>query len=161
VSDRATALADALQRVNGEVIDFVSGCSDAEWSRVVQPEGWTVGVVAHHVAEGHMKALRWMEAILAGEGVGDTPEADQAEDAAHAEAYADVTRADTLAHLRTTLDGLAAFVRTLDDDALVRTAPFGPEGGRPRSVEQLGATTHADRHLAQMRAAVGRPAGAP
>jgi uncharacterized damage-inducible protein DinB len=159
VSDRANALADALERANEEVIDFVSTRSDAEWSTVVQPEGWTVGVVAHHVAEGHMKALRWMETILAGENVEDTPEAHRAEDAAHAEAYADVTKADALAHLRTTLDGLVAFIRTLDDDALARSASFGPDGGRPRSVEQLCATTHIDRHLARMREAVGRDAG--
>ncbi len=156
MSDRANALAGALERANGVVIEFVSSCSGADWTAIVEPEGWTVGVVAHHIAEGHMKALRWMETILSGQDVVDTPEAHHAEDAAHAEAYADVTRADTLAHLHTTIAGVVAFIRALDDDALERSGAFGPDGGARRTVAELCVTTHVERHLAQMRAAVSR-----
>ena len=63
-SERATALADDFAAANAEVMAFARSCSDAEWAVTVPGEEWTVGVVLHHIAEGHahgaaLAATRW------------------------------------------------------------------------------------------------------
>ena len=60
-SERAAALADDFAATNAEAVAFTESCGEDAWARPVPEEGWSVGVVLHHVAEGHGNSLRWLE----------------------------------------------------------------------------------------------------
>ena len=59
----------------------------------VPGEDWPVGVVLHHIAEGHGQASRWLQAMSSGEGVPETAEDIDRANAAHAVRAESVTRA--------------------------------------------------------------------
>jgi|SRR5580658_9217242 uncharacterized damage-inducible protein DinB len=155
-SERATQLADDFAAANAEAIAFAQSCSEAEWVIAVPGEGWTVGVVLHHIAEGHAHAYAWLPAMARGEGVtesGDDIDRANAEHARRAEA---VGTAETAALLQEEGERLASLLRQLSDEELDQEAPFGPAGGRLLSTADLApvAARHTREHLDHARAAV-------
>src|SRR6202050_1336986 len=73
-SERARGVADHFAAAHGEAIAFARSCSEADWALPVPGEGWTVGVVLHHIGEGHSHAYHWLRAMASGEGGGETAE---------------------------------------------------------------------------------------
>ena len=53
MSQRSQVLANQFEQASQEMIATVERCSDAQWTTKTSGEGWSVGVVAHHVAQGH------------------------------------------------------------------------------------------------------------
>jgi hypothetical protein len=155
-SERAVALADDLAAANAEVMAFVRGCTDAEWKTAVPEEGWPVGVVLHHIAVGHGHGVRWLRDMAGGQGVTESAEDIDRENADHAVRMEAVGPDETLALLEQNGAQLEATLRALSDEDLVRTAPFGPAGGRVMPVEALAAVgaRHAREHLGHARSAV-------
>ena len=155
-SDRTTALADDFSNANAEAMDFVRRCTAAEWTLTVPGEEWPVGVVLHHVAVGHGHGVRWLHEMASGEGVTDTAEGIDGENAAHALRMTAVGQDETLALLEQNGTRLEAALRALSDEELVRTAPFGPAGGRAMPIEALAAVgaRHTREHLAHARGAI-------
>jgi uncharacterized damage-inducible protein DinB len=155
-SERSAEIADDFAAANSEVLGFVRSCSDEQWLLVVPGEGWTVGVVLHHIAEGHDQASRWLESMARGEGVSDTAEDIDCVNAAHAVRAGGIGPAETLALLEVSGDRLEAALRALSDEELDRCAPFGPAGGRELPTADLARVTagHAREHLAHARGAV-------
>jgi hypothetical protein len=155
-SERAAALADAFAAANAEAIGFARRCGADEWAVVVPGENWPVGVVLHHIAEGHGQTARWLVAMSSGQGVTDNGEDIDRANAAHAAQAASVGRAETIALLSERGAALEALLRRLDDEQLDRPAPFGPAGGQVfGSVElALVAARHTREHLAHARDAV-------
>jgi hypothetical protein len=155
-SERAASLADEFVDANDAVIAFAQSCSDAQWRTVVPGEGWTVGVVLHHIAEGHALGVRWLTSMVAGEGVSDTGEDIDHHNVTHAERCADVNVADTVALLRENGRRTELLIRQFSDEDLERTAPFGPADGQALPVGQLAAQSsrHARGHLAHATEAV-------
>jgi uncharacterized damage-inducible protein DinB len=156
-SERANALADALAAANEEAIVFAESCTPEQWRTDVPGESWTVGVVLHHIAEGHANALRWLTVMAAGAPVVDTRDDIDDRNVDHAERYAAVSVADTVVLLRTNGARTEAALRNLSDEDLARTAEFGPADGRALPVEQMANVTagHVQGHLASARHAVG------
>jgi hypothetical protein len=155
-SERAASLADALATVNAEAIAFAQSCTDGQWRTLVPGEGWPVGVVIHHIAEGHANGLRWLETMASGTPVTDSgPDIDEW-NVEHAIRCADVGVVETVALLAQNGARVEAAIRQLTDDQLDRTAPFGPAGGRALPAEQMAAVTaqHARGHLDHAREAV-------
>lgn len=155
-SERASALADDFAAANAEVVEFARSCSDSEWALVVPGEAWTVGVVMHHIAEGHEHGLEWLSRMARGEAVTDTAEGIDDDNAAHAERAATVGRVETVALLAANGAPLEEALRALSDEELDRTAPFGPAGGQQLPTAALAAVAarHAREHLAHARTAV-------
>jgi uncharacterized damage-inducible protein DinB len=155
-SERATAFADDLAAANAEAISFVQACSDEAWAVVVPGEEWTVGVVLHHIAEGHALGLSWIGSMSKGEPVTETQASIDAKNMEHAARAVGVSQADTLALLRENGDRLEALLRGLRDDELDRTASFGPAGGREFPVEAMASVSagHLRGHLEHAREAV-------
>jgi DinB superfamily len=155
-SDRAAALADEFAAANDAAIAFAESCSESQWQSVVPGEEWTVGVVLHHVAEGHAQAARWLRSMAAGEGVADTGADIDRHNVTHAEQWAEVSVADTVALLRDNGQRTEALLRALTDEELDRTAPFGPAGGQLFPVAQLAkvASGHPRGHLAHAKEAL-------
>jgi hypothetical protein len=138
------------------VLAFVRSCSEEQWLRTVPDEGWTVGVVLHHVAEGHQQGLRWLDSMARGDGVADTAEDIDRANSAHAVRAEGVGPAETLVLLESNGAALETALRALTDEELGRCAPFGPAGGRELPTVELAvvAARHAREHLAHARAAV-------
>jgi uncharacterized damage-inducible protein DinB len=155
-SERAVALADELAAANAEVMAFVHRCTDAEWKTTVPEEGWPVGVVLHHIAVGHGHGVRWLRDMASGQGVTESAEDIDRENAAHAVRMEAVGPDETLALLEQNGAQLESTLRALSDEDLARTAPFGPAGGRVMPVEALAAVgaRHAREHLGHARSAV-------
>jgi DinB superfamily len=155
VSERAEKLADDFAAANADAIAFVHHCDGDVWARHVAGEEWSVGVVLHHVAEGHDQGVRWLEAMARGEGVTDTAEGIDRTNAAHAARAETATTAETAALLEENGDRLFRALRGLSDDELDRTAPFGPAGGQALPTEALAVVIarHVREHLAHASAA--------
>jgi uncharacterized damage-inducible protein DinB len=156
VSERSAEIADDFAAANAEVLAFVRSCSEEQWLRTVPGEGWTVGVVLHHVAEGHEQGLRWLDAMAQGDGVADTAEGIDRVNAAHAERAEGVGPAETLVLLESNAAQLESALRALTDEELDRCATFGPAGGRELPTVDLAVVSarHAREHLAHAREAV-------
>ena len=157
-SERAAALAADFAAANEEDRQFAGSCTDADWHRNVPGEDWTVGVVLHHIAEGHANGLRWLRSMASGEGVSESAEDIDKANAAHA------TRAGSVGQVETTLplanNGvlLEQALRALTDEELDRSAPFGPADGRMLPTGDLAAVAarHTRSHLSSALSAIGR-----
>ncbi len=154
MNGRAQRLAEEFERVNGEVIMLVEGCSAADWRARCAREGWTVGVVAHHIANGYDQegtVARLVRAVTRGQPLPPPPPPGYNEH--HAARHADCTREETAALLRRNGAAGAALIRALSDAEIDRTFQ-SPRGGPPRALQQLIEqifTTHARGHLASIR----------
>ncbi len=155
-SERATALAEDFAAANNEVMAFARSCSDAEWAVIVPGEEWAIGVVMHHIAEGHEHGLVWLSRMARGDAVTDSAAGIDQDNAAHAARAATAGRDETIALLEATAAPLESALRALSDEELDRTAPFGPAGGRELPTAALAAVAarHAREHLAHARAAL-------
>ena len=143
---------------NNEFIAFVDNCSDEDWRKVCSGEGWTVGVVAHHVAAGHFGAIDFVRMIVAGEAIPEiTMETIDQMNAQHAKEHANCTREEVLALLRKNGSAFAGYLEGLSEADLVRTGYLAAIGGDVSAQQliemvilQLGG-----EHLDSMKAATG------
>jgi hypothetical protein len=156
VSERAGALADDFATANQEAVAFTDSCTDAQWGAIVPGEEWPVGVVLHHIAEGHRNGLAWLELMAQGEAVTDTAAGIDQKNVEHAARASAISRGETARLLKENGAQLEALLRRLSDDQLDATAPFGPADGRAMPVSALAAVAarHVREHLGHARAAV-------
>jgi len=156
-SERGTALGDEFAATNREVMVFARSCSPAQWATVVPGEDWSVGVVIHHIAEGHGNVVRWLEAMAQGEAVSDTQADIDQVNVVHAAHAGACSVEETLALLGENGARAEALLRSLTDEKLDQMAPFGPAGGRslPTVAVAGAASGHAQEHLAHARSALG------
>ena len=156
MAERSDALATDFARANGKALAFARSCTDEQWARTVPGEGWTVGVVLHHIAEGHAHGVRWLGEMANGRGVTDTAEEIDQDNAAQAARAGAVGRNETVALLQTNGFRLEETLRGLSDEDLDRSAPFGPAGGRSFPTGELAAvpTRHTLEHLSHAMDAV-------
>jgi hypothetical protein len=154
--ERAAVFGDDFAAANAEAIAFARSCSEAQWQSVVPGEEWTVGVVVHHIAEGHADVLGWLEAMVQGQAVTETIDDIDGQNVEHAERTSSIGIAETVDLLQANGDRIEAFLRGLTAEQLAQTAPFGPAGGRPLPVSDMAEvpTSHMVDHLAHARRAV-------
>ena len=158
MSERARALANRFEQVNHELAATVERCSEGQWRATTAGEGWTVGVVAHHVAGGHSAIAGLVERLATGQPLPNlTMEMIHQGNAAHAQEHANCTKAETVALLRQNGAAAATVVRGLQDDQLDRTASV-IAGAPPMSAQQVieGILIgHVQEHSASIRSALG------
>ena len=158
MSKKANKLAEKFTTFNNEFIAFVDNCSDEDWRKVCSGEGWTVGVVAHHVAAGHFGAIDFVRMIVAGEAIPEiTMETIDQMNAQHAKEHANCTREEVLALLRKNGSAFTGYLEGLSETDLVRTGYLAAIGGDVSAQQliemvilQLGG-----EHLDSMKAATG------
>jgi hypothetical protein len=94
--------------------------------------------------------------MASGQGVTDTAEAIDKENAAHAVRAESAEREETVALLGVNGSALEEVLRELSDDDLDRAAHFGPAGGRSLRTADLAAVSarHTREHLSHARGAV-------
>ncbi len=158
MSQRTKELVARFTGFNNEFIAFVDNCSDEDWRKVCSGEGWTVGVVAHHVAAGHFGAIDFVRMIVAGEAIPEiTMETIDQMNAQHAKEHANCTREEVLALLRKNGSAFTGYLEGLSEADLVRTGYLAAIGGDVSAQQliemvilQLGG-----EHLDSMKAATG------
>jgi len=156
VNADAERLAREFEAANDEVIAFVETCPDERWTWMVSGEDWPVGVVMHHIAVGHRQVLGWLRRASEGDEITKSAAEIDADNAVHAHDFAGVTRAETVAELRSHGAELGRFIRGLSTDELATSVPFGPADGMAVTTEQLASVTasHCRTHLADARGVV-------
>jgi uncharacterized damage-inducible protein DinB len=153
---RAAALATRVEAANAALIDAVRACSSEGWQKRSATEGWSVAVLAHHVAVSYEPIAGAVRTVAEG---GTLPpmslQGQAATNARHAEEFAHIGQQETIAALQRGGAAAATVVRGLHDEQFSRTTTAF--GGQPMSVEQLvvGAVIgHPQQHLASIQAAL-------
>lgn len=154
---RATALAERFEQSNAEMIATIEQCSERAWLARCAAEGWSVGVTAHHIANGYDQdglVEQLITALVRHEPLPASSGPDYNEQ--HAERYAQCTREETLELLRRNGAAAARLILGLSDEDLAQTIPA--RGDRaPLSVEEILESillTHTSTHLESIRAAI-------
>ena len=155
---RAEQLASKFDQTCREINTAVERLNDAEWKKVTSAEKWTVGVVAHHVAQGHAGIGGIVEMVAKGQTVPPlTMDMIHEGNAKHAVEFASTTKAETLALLHTNGAKAAGIVRGLSDAELDRngTVLVGvPPMTAAQAIEGI-LINHINEHLGSIRATVG------
>ena len=157
MSTRAADLAAKLDEANAAVIEAVENSSDADWQRVTDSEGWSVGVTAHHSAISHLPVMGLVELVATGGEVPPiTMEMIHVGNAQHAQEHATCTRDEVLEILRRDGKAAADKLRSLNDEQLDRKASMAFAGGAEMSAGQLAEMVllgHPIQHLESIKAA--------
>ena len=155
---RAEALAKTFEAKAQEATGVFEKLSDADWKKVTAAEKWSVGVTAHHVAGAHEGISGLLKTVGGGQSVPNfTMDMLHAMNAKHAQDFAHVTKAETLALHKKNAAAAAALVRGLGDAELDRSGTV-LTGMPPMSAEQIVKgilINHIDEHLGSIRATVG------
>jgi uncharacterized protein (TIGR03083 family) len=156
---KAEALAKQFETKAAEATRVMQGLSDADWKKVTQAEGWSVGVTAHHVAGSHEQISELIKTVAAGQSVPNfTLDMLHAMNAKHAQDYAKCTRAETLELHTKGAATAAAVVRALGDDQLGKSGTV-ITGAPAMTAEQVITDVlihHIDDHFGSIRRTVGR-----
>lgn len=154
---RGQTLADRFEQANKDMIATVEKCSDAQWKTKTSGEKWSVGVVAHHVAQGHEAIAGMVQKIASSQPLpGLTMDMLHQMNAEHAKQFANVAKAETVALLKKGGAAAATTVRGLSDEQLGRSAPV--LGGPPMTAEQMIERVligHVQEHHGNIRQAIG------
>ena len=118
-------LANRFDVFSQEVLDFVQGCSDADWGKITPAEGWPVGVTARHIGVGHYPLIGWVQLVVDGQSLpGITmDEVNQMNDQ-HAQDHANCTKAEVIEILRANSAKALDYWTTLSDEDLERQSYF-------------------------------------
>ena len=156
MGERAQALANRFEEANREIISTLERCSDAQWRAKCAGETWSVGVVAHHVAESHAAIARIIQTIAAGQPLPNvTTEMIDQRNAQHAQQHADCTKQETLDLLRKNGGSAAATVRGLSDEELGRSGTLRAGLMSAEQVVEGILIGHVKGHVTSIRAAIG------
>lgn len=153
MATRAEDLASQLDAATQEAIETVQNCSDERWHTPVPNDGRSVGVLCHHMATGDLPIGQLVEAIAYGRPMPPiTAEVINQGNARHAQQFANVGKADTVALLQQNGSSASAVVRALSDEQLDRSADFlGQQWTAERAIRDI-LIGHVTGHLQDVRA---------
>jgi DinB family protein len=159
VGKRSGALAERIEQGAKALASYAEGLSEAQWRKVVPPDGRTVGVIIHHVASVYPIEIQLASTLAGGQPITGVSWQGIAEmNAGHAREHAAVGKEETLALLRKNSKTAADAVRGLSDEALDRAAPVSLNADAPLTAQFLiedHALRHSFHHLAKIRAVLG------
>ncbi len=131
------SIATQFEATNEEIIKSVESASSEEWHKT-GPEGWSMGVTLHHIAESYGGLTQMVQAIATGMPLPNfTPEMLNQGNAEHAVRAANATQAETAQILRDSGKTAAAMLRSLTDEQFAATAAMPLLGGASMSAQQL------------------------
>ena len=156
MSQRTKELVERFTAFSNDFIAFVDNCNGKDWQKVCSSEGWTVGVVAHHVAAGHFGAIDFVRMIVAGEAIPEiTMEAIDQMNAQHAKEHANCTREEVLGLLRENGSAFVSYLEGLSEADLDRTGYLAAIGGdvSAQQLIEMVILQSGGEHLDSMKAA--------
>jgi hypothetical protein len=156
---KGEALAKQFETKAQEAAAVLEKLSDADWKKVTEGEKWSVGVTAHHVAGSHEAIAGIIQTVASGGKMpeGFTLDALHQMNAKHAQDFASVGKAETIALHKKGAATAAAAVRSLSDEQLTKTGTV-LGGVPPMSVEQIVTgilINHIDDHFGSIKKTVG------
>ena len=155
---KGEAFAKQFEAKAQEVSSTIERLSDADWKKVTAAEKWSVGVVAHHIAGSHQGLSGVVKMLADGKGgPGINMDMIHAGNAKHAQEFAGVSKADTLALHKSNAAAAATMLRGIADGDFDRTGVV-LNGMPPMSAGQLAGgllVGHMEEHLGSIRATVG------
>ncbi|MBV9322385.1 MAG: DinB family protein [Chloroflexi bacterium] len=162
---RAESLAQAFAAANDELIGLLERAGPEKWRERTPDDGELrpVGVIAHHVAEAHLRIARRVEAFARGEPVAARhPELFDDRNAREAQEHPDPDQRATIERLEHTGATIFSMIAGLSDAELDRTSSEDPGAPALTTAEviELRQIGHVRSHLATIRAAL-RAAGSP
>jgi uncharacterized damage-inducible protein DinB len=155
---RAESLAKQFETKAAEMTAVIKGLSDADWKKTTESEKWSVGVTAHHVAQGHEGILGIVKTLAAGQSIPNfTMDMLHEMNAKHAKEQAGCTKAETLALHEKNAAAAAATVRGLSDAALDQkgTVLTGMPAMTTQQVVEAILINHINDHMGSIRKTVG------
>lgn len=155
---KSEALAKQYEAKVQEATAAMEKISEADWKKTTAAEKWTVGVVAHHVAGGHEGISGIIKTVAGGQSIPNfTMDMLDGMNAKHAQEFANVGKAATVALHKKNAATAAEMVRGLSDADLARSGTV-LTGMPPMSVEQIVTNiliNHIDDHFGSIRKTVG------
>jgi len=155
---KGEAFAKQFETKAQEVTATLERLSDTDWKKVTASEKWPVGVVAHHIASSHQGICGILKMLADGKPGPNIPmDMIHAGNAKHAQEFANVSKADTLALHKKNAAAAAATLRGIADGEFDRSGAV-LNGMPPMSAAQLAGGLlcgHVDEHLGSIRATVG------
>lgn len=154
---RAEALAKQFETKVQEATAILERLSDADWKKTTSAEGWSVGVVAHHMAGGHEAIAALIKTIADGKSAPTlTMDMLNGMNAKHAQEHVNCTKAETLALHKKNAAAAVALVRGLGDTDLDRsgTVLTGMPAMSAAQVTERALIGHIDEHVGSIRATV-------
>ena len=165
MSTRSEALARRIEEGATQLAAFSRSLSDAQWNTIVRPDGRTVGVIVHHVANMYHVEIQLASQIAEGRAVeGITWDHVAQINATHAREHAHVTRIEAVTHLQNESLAAANAVRTFTDEQLDRAAAVSLNSGAPLTAQffiEDHALRHSWHHLARIRHALANATPTP
>jgi len=158
---RAEQLAKKFDETCREMHATVEKLSDADWKKTTSAEKWTVGVVAHHVAQSHAGIAGLVDMVAKGKPLPHmTMDMIHEGNAKHAKEHANTTKAETLALSKENSAKASSMVRGLSDEELERSAPLlgGPPMTSAQVIEGI-LINHVNEHLGSIKATTGAGGG--
>ena len=156
---KSEALAKQYEVKVQEATAAMEKISEADWKKTTAAEKWTVGVVAHHVAGGHEAIAGIMKTVAGGQSIPNfTMDMLDGMNAKHAQEFANVGKAETVALHKKNAATAAEMVRGLNDADLARSGTV-LTGMPAMSVEQIITNiliNHIDDHFGSIRKTVGK-----
>ena len=139
MNTRAENLATRFEQANQDVIEMVSSSADTDLGVTCPAEGWTAAAVGAHVGGSHYGIVEYLlKPIVAGQEL--PPMGADAFDEMNAKAAAEnaaLPKDQVLAGLRDNGAMAAAYLRSLSDEDLDRTAKLSFFGENPVTVESV------------------------
>ncbi len=155
---KSEALAKQFETRAQEAAAVLDKLSEADWKKITDAEKWSVGVTAHHVAQGHEGIANIVKALANGQSMGNfTMDMLNDMNAKHAKDFANVGKAETIALHKKNAAAAAAVVRGLSDDQLAKTGTV--LAGMPAISTEYVITNilinHIDDHFGSIKKTVG------
>ena len=160
MSARAERLAQEFSAANDELLGMLERATPEQWLSLTSDERElrSVAVIAHHVAEAHVRIARRVEAFATGRSVpARRPELFDARNAAEARDNPEPDQRATIERLRTTGAAVYELIGALSDDDLERTGAedAGAESLTTAQVIELRQIGHVRSHLVSIRTVLG------
>jgi hypothetical protein len=153
---RGEQLAAQLEQANNDVIATIQGLSDEQWKAVTSEEGWSVGVLAHHIATSHEGISGLVQALGNGAPVPPiTMDMINAGNAQHAQQFASVSKDETLDLLRTGGAKAVGVLRGLSDEQFDRSGQLLGGTVTCQQITENILINHPRSHLQSIKKALG------
>ena len=142
-----------------EFANLIRGLNEEQWNATTEAEGWSVGTVAHHVAQS--LEITWgMTDLMLSDNVPPVTFDDiNAANAAHAAEFANPDQAETVALMEQATPVVAEGIAALDDAALDHAAlvqAFGDDPLPVRAWIENVVIGHISMHRPSIEAAVNQ-----
>lgn len=155
---RAATLARRIEAGAAQLAAYARTLSESEWTTTVAPDGRTVGVIVHHVANMYPVEVDLARELASGRAITGVTWPLVAEiNARHAAEFAAVDRDTAVAFLERQSRAAAEAVRAFTDEELDRVGPVSLNADAPLSAQfflEDHAVRHSWHHLAGIRRAL-------